>query len=326
MARADLLLSLVRAGTRGDHALFQRTVEAIIAEEGAKQHHILAKNLSDLLNNNGRGISRPLSTTNEGIQGLIYEITPERSLDDLVLSNEVISSCHELAEEHHRGDLLRSHSLEPRHRVLLVGPPGNGKTSLAEALAYALMLPMLVVRYEGVVASYLGETALRLRRLFDHVREHHCLLFFDEFDTLGKERGDLHETGEIKRVVSSLLLQIDALPSYVVVVAATNHHELLDRAVWRRFQLRLPLPKPNQSQLEEWFRRFEKRLGLSLGVSLATLAKELSGTSFGEVEEFGNDVIRRYVLEVPNGDLERIVRQRLEQWRERFRAPDPKSE
>ena len=112
----------------------------------------------------------------------------------------------------------------------------------------------------------------------------------------------------------------------MVVVAATNHHELLDRAVWRRFQLRLPLPKPNQSQLEEWFRRFEKRLGLSLGVSLATLAKELSGTSFGEVEEFGNDVIRRYVLEVPNGDLERIVRQRLEQWRERFRAPDPKSE
>ena len=96
MARADLLLSLVRAGTRGDHALFQRTVEAIIAEEGAKQHHILAKNLSDLLNNNGRGISRPLSTTNEGIQGLIYEITPERSLDDLVLSNEVISSCHEV--------------------------------------------------------------------------------------------------------------------------------------------------------------------------------------------------------------------------------------
>jgi len=95
------------------------------------------------------------------------------------------------------------------------------------------------VRYEAVVGSFLGETSSRLRRLFDFARTHPCVLFFDEFDTLGKERGDVHETGEIKRVVSSLLLQIDALPSYVVVVTATNHPELLDRAVWRRFQMRL---------------------------------------------------------------------------------------
>lgn len=322
MARADLLLSLVKAGTRGDQLLFRRVVEAIIAEEGAKQHHILAKNLSELLNNNGKGISRPLSAASEGIQGLMYEVTPERSLDDLVLPKEVISSCHELAEEHYRSDLLRSHSLEPRHRVLLVGPPGNGKTSLAEALANTLMLPMLVVRYEGIVGSYLGETALRLRRLFDYVRERRCLLFFDEFDTLGKERGDLHETGEIKRVVSSLLLQMDALPSYVVIVAATNHHELLDRAVWRRFQLRLSLPKPDQAQLEEWFRRFEKRLDSPFGVSLSILTDELSGLSFGEVEEFGNDVLRRYILEIPNGSMKRIVKERLKQWKTRFCPSD----
>lgn len=321
MARADLLLSLVKAGTRGDQTFFRRTVEAIIAEERAKQHHILAKNLSDSLNN-GRDIPRPLARAGEGVQGLIYEVTPQRSLDDLVLSDEVISSCQELAEEHQRSELLRSHSLEPRHRVLLVGPPGNGKTSLAEALANTLMLPMLVVRYEGVVGSYLGETALRLRRLFDHVRERHCLLFFDEFDTLGKERGDLHETGEIKRVVSSLLLQMDSLPSYVVIVTATNHHELLDRAVWRRFQLRLSLPKPDQAQLEEWFRRFEKRLDSPFGLSLNTLAEELSGLSFGEVEEFGNDVLRRYILKIPNGNMERIVKERLKQWKTRFHPSD----
>ena len=92
------------------------------------------------------------------------------------------------------------------------------------------------MRYEAVIGSFLGETSGRLKKLFDFVRTHQCVLFFDEFDTLGKERGDVHETGEIKRVVSSLLLQIDALPSHVVVVTATNHAELLDRAVWRRFQ------------------------------------------------------------------------------------------
>ena len=209
-------------------------------------------------------------------------------------------------------------ALEPRHRVLLAGPPGNGKTSLAESLATALMVPMFVVRYEGVVASYLGETAQRLRHLFDYVRTRQCLLFFDEFDTLGKERGDMHETGEIKRVVSSLLLQIDNLPSYVVVVTATNHPELLDRAVWRRFQLRLHLPNPGLSELEEWFRRFEKRLEKSSEVSPRSLAEKLKGVSFAEAEEFGIDILRQKILKSPQDGLKQIVNERLKQWQARF--------
>jgi len=95
-----------------------------------------------------------------------------------------------------------------------------------------------------MIGSYLGETAARLKRVFDYARTTPCVLFFDEFDAIGKERGDTHETGEIKRVVSSLLMQIDELPSYTIVAAATNHPELLDRAAWRRFQLRLALPRP----------------------------------------------------------------------------------
>ncbi len=147
----------------------------------------------------------------------------------------------------------------------LTGPPGNGKTSLAEALARELMLPLLVVRYEAVIASYLGETALRLNSLFDQIRPLRCVVFFDEFDVLGKERGDTHETGEIKRVVSSLLLQVDGLPSHVVTVAATNHPELLDRAVWRRFQIRLNLPPPRPTDIDEWMRRFEGRTPIRFG-------------------------------------------------------------
>ncbi len=121
--------------------------------------------------------------------------------------------------------------MEPRHRVLLVGPPGNGKTVLAEAIAEALGVGFFVVRYEYLIGSYLGETASRLRRILDYARTTPCVLFFDEFDAIGKERGDTHETGEIKRVVSTLLMQVDDLPSYTVLIAATNHPELLDRAV-----------------------------------------------------------------------------------------------
>src|SRR5437762_446499 len=134
------------------------------------------------------------------------------------------------------------------------------------------MVPLFTVRYHSVIGSYLGETAVRLRHLFDHVRSRRCVLFFDEFDTVAKERGDIHETGEIKRVVSSLLLQIDALPSYVVVVTATNHPELLDRAVWRRFQLRLSLPAPGRTEIVQWFDRFRDHSGFPLAHSPSLLA------------------------------------------------------
>ena len=93
------------------------------------------------------------------------------------------------------------------------------------------MIPILTVRYESIIGSYLGETASRLSKLFEYAKTRECVLFFDEFETLGKERGDVHETGEIKRVVSSLLMQIDALPSYVIAIAATNHDNLLDKAI-----------------------------------------------------------------------------------------------
>ncbi|GAB6064725.1 hypothetical protein JCM30394_34600 [Deferrisoma palaeochoriense] len=224
----------------------------------------------------------------------------------------------ELVEEQLRADLLRSHGLEPRHRVLFAGPPGNGKTSLAEAIADALCVPFLVVRYEALIGSYLGETAQRVGQVFEYARSRQCVLFFDEFDVVGKERGDVHETGEIKRVVSSLLLQVDALPSYVVVIAASNHPELLDRAVWRRFQLRLELPMPRQGQIEEWFRRFQARTGHELGHSARSLAQSLNGVSFAEIEEFGLDVLRRMVLAGPAADPRAITKACLDYWKKRF--------
>ena len=216
-----------------------------------------------------------------------------------------------------RSDLLRAYNLEPRNRVLLTGPPGNGKTSLAEALADALSVPLLTVRYEAVIGSYLGETAQRISQVFEYARSRRCLLFFDEFDAVAKERGDTNETGEIKRVVSSLLLQIDALPSYVVAVTASNHPELLDRAAWRRFQLRLELAMPGPDQITKWFRQFESQTGYEMDFPIEQLASKLHGLSFAEVEDFGLDVVRRAVLTRPGTDVRRIVKERLRQLRNR---------
>lgn len=323
MARADLLINLVRANSHGDSVLFRRTLEALIAEERAKQHHVLADRLSEYLNGSGslgllsRNDPKTPTQLDEKLRGLFSELFPRRRLEDLILPEEVLAGVRELLEEHHRKDLLRSHNLEPRHRVLLIGPPGNGKTSLAEAIAEGLMLPLIVARYEGVIGSYLGETAVRLRRLFDYVRTRACVLFFDEFDTLGKERGDVHDTGEIKRVVSSLLLQIDDLPSHVLVVTATNHPELLDRAVWRRFQIRLELPRPQRDQIIAWIKDFELKLGEPLSLNSDVIVTQFIGSSFAELEDFTTDILRRRILKGPESDLRCIVDRLMEQWKAR---------
>jgi SpoVK/Ycf46/Vps4 family AAA+-type ATPase len=224
-----------------------------------------------------------------------------------------------LVEEQQRAELLHAHNLRPRHRVLVAGPPGNGKTTLAEALATELMVPLIVVRYETLIGSYLGETSTRLKKLLDYAKTQRCVLFFDEFETLGKERGDTHETGEIKRVVSSLLLQMDELPDYVVVVAASNHPELLDRAVWRRFQLRLELGTPSRAQLTRFIDAMAMRSQVNFGLAPETLAKHLLGLNFAEVEEFCLSVVRRAVLDQKTQNAKTITQLKLEQWRDRLK-------
>ena len=324
MARADLLIKLVKAGSTGDQTLFKKVVESIIAEEKSKQHHVVAQQLIDIL----KSASAPQFNTfsnkdnnrllDNKLDNFLYRIYPQKSLDDVVLDLHNSRTIQDLIQEHHRSDLLRSYNLEPRNRVLLAGPPGNGKTSLAEVIAHSLMIPFYVIRYDGIIGSYLGETATRLKTMFDFIRTQECVLFFDEFDAIGKERGDIHETGEIKRVVSSLLLQIDRLPSYVVVVAATNHPELLDRAVWRRFQVRLELEAPDRKMVESWLKKFEKRVQYNLQYPVAKVAEKLEGHSFAEIEEFIHDVQRKYILSLPEVNVKKVVDECLGQMEKKY--------
>jgi AAA+ superfamily predicted ATPase len=331
MARADLLIDLVKYAMTGNKPMVRKVAEAVIAEERSKQHTILADKIEVELNRvpkepmQNSGFLAPVnkSQPETRAENLITEITPQRQMNSLILPKEVISSCEQLIQEQHRVDLLRSYGLEPRNRILLIGPPGNGKTSLAEAIAESLLVPLYIVKYDSIIGAYLGETALRLRKLIDFVSTRKCVLFFDEFETLGKERGDTHETGEIKRVVSSLLLQIDYLPSHVTVIGATNHPELLDRAVWRRFQIRLTLPVPTRANISLWFEMFQQLHNVNFGFASETISKKLIGSNYAEIEEFGLSILRKYILTLPDSNLKNIVSEELKSWNDRTVKVEP---
>ena len=322
MARSDLLISLVRAASSGDRATVRSAAEALAADERAKNHHILADRLQRAISNVAVTSSSLLPAVDRSAaQGrdAIIEVQPQVEMGQLLLSLPVSESGRQLVEEHARADVLRSHGYEPRHRVLLSGPPGNGKTSFAESIAEALGLPFLVVRYDALIGSYLGETNTRLRKLFDYVRTQPCVLFFDEFDAIGKERGDTHETGEIKRVVSFLLLQLDQLPSYVIVVAASNHAELLDRAVWRRFQMRLSFPAPDRKSVVVLLDRIMSRWPQSPKISFGALATQLGSLNYSEVVDFCQNVRRRQILGLGETGIDDALKQELELWQSRVR-------
>jgi AAA+ superfamily predicted ATPase len=320
MARADLLVNLVKAGVAGDSQGAKSVAEVIASEERAKHHSVLADRIERLIRvTNRRGAHNALSARHAGRE-FIHELVPKRRLEELILSKLVLSGCRQLIQEQLRSGVLRANGLDPRHRLLLVGPPGNGKTSLAEAIAEALAVPFLVVRYESLIASFLGETASRLRKVFEYARTFPCVLFFDEFDAIGKERGDVHETGEIKRVVASLLMQIDDLPTHSVVVAASNHSELLDRATWRRFQIRLTLLPPSTEALEGYLQSFFDSFSEPAGMAPRTIAKRLGPISFAEAEEFVLDIRRQHVLGSGKTTLRAVIKSVVPLWEERLRA------
>ena len=300
MARADLLLSLARGALRGDVEASRATVEAIAAEEDRKRHTVLARQLAaELTSARPQRSSKKattVSTRKDDVDGL-QELLPKRRLAELQLPAQARLQLDRLIEEHHRSDLLRNFGLEARHKLLLVGPPGNGKTSTAEALATDLAVPLLVVRYEQVITSYLGETAEHIELIMDEARRRHCVLFLDEFDVVGKERADEHETGEIKRVVSSLLLQLDRLPSHVILVAATNHAQLLDSGVWRRFDIQIELPLPTEHERRTFVTKIAEVFHLSVtAATMRYLLNKLEDASYADLESTIMYLRRREVL------------------------------
>lgn len=243
---------------------------------------------------------------------------PEHRRDQIVLSADLTRKLDRTVAEYRNRDALAKHALVPRSRLLFVGPPGCGKTLAADVLAAELSLPLVYARFDGIMSSFLGETATNIRRVFSYAAKAPSLLFFDEFDTIGKRRDDDHEVGELKRVVGSFLQILDSHPRDRLVVAATNHEGLLDEALWRRFDDILVFHRPTVPQLVDLL-TMRLRGVRKAGVDVQALAGEMQGFSFADAERVCVEAVKAMVLaggkELP-GDL---LRAELEEQRARLR-------
>lgn len=176
----------------------------------------------------------------------IVEVIPEgNTRTDIVIAENVSRQIALFIEQINHRDELEQAGISIPNSILLYGAPGCGKTSIAHYISEKTGLPLVVARLDGIVSSLLGSTAKNLRKIFNYVSSMPCILFLDEFDAIAKARDDNHELGELKRVINSLLQNIDDMPKYCVLISATNHPELLDKAVWRRFTTKIEVGMPD---------------------------------------------------------------------------------
>ncbi len=243
MSSGDLLKRLFASYRKGDSKEFMVVAEELISEEEQRKHHVLARDLQKILENgNGRSVSsvrrfdfEQLPLDRERGTTLLEIITPQRYLDELIVSPELHDQIDIVLHEYRSIQVLQANNLKARQKLLFAGPPGCGKTLCAYVIASELGLPLIYTRFDAVISSYLGETAANLRKVFDYAQRGTWIVFFDEFDAIGKSRDDVEDHGELKRVVNTFLQLLDNFVSDSIFIAATNHERLLDRALWRRF-------------------------------------------------------------------------------------------
>jgi len=175
---------------------------------------------------------------------------------DLVLSSFLEKETESFISMYDHRESIAARGIEAQNCLLLYGPPGCGKTSIARYIAAKTGLPLVTARLDGLVSSLLGSTAKNIRKIFDYAAQQECVLFLDEFDAVAKRRDDENELGELKRVVNSLIQNIDAFATGSILIAATNHHELLDPAVWRRFNKVIEVPRPTAREIKIYADKF----------------------------------------------------------------------
>jgi len=294
MATADQVKALIRSHGDGDEERFYAIAMQVAAQAARNGHTKFAQELRDLVDQARvraktapRGQQTrpvPMVQPRGELVGLLTAAYPKTRLAEMALDDAVRSRIDRVLLEQHQRDRIQEHGFAPLRRLLLIGPPGTGKTMTAAVLAGELGLPLFTIQLDGLITKYLGETAAKLRLIFDAIQQTRAIYLFDEFDALGGERTIKNEVGEIRRVLNSFLQFLELDESDSIIVAATNHPKLLDRALFRRFDAVVEYVLPAGEIAERVMRArialldtsqvdWSKVLGATEGLSHADLAR-----------------------------------------------------
>lgn len=289
--------ALVRSHASGDDEAFYSVALQVAAQAARQGHHRLAADLKAAVENSRA--DRPMKVTSIAqprgdLSDLVLATHPTVSLRELVLPAELDTQVHRILGEQRQRKSLLDHGFEPAHRLLFEGPPGTGKTMTAAVMAHELSIPLLTIRLDSLMSKFMGETASKLRMIFDTAETQRAVYLFDEFDALGGDRTG-NDVGEARRILNSFLVFLENSSSESLIIAATNHRSILDRALFRRFDMVLTYTLPDVKQGTAVMRR---RLGsLAKGIRWTTLENEMQGLSHADLVRAAESAAKSVIMD-----------------------------
>lgn len=319
MTAAKHLIALLRSHITGDDEQFLSVALQVAAHEARQGHGKLAIQLRELVDearNQNSAIAKrpvPLAQPKGDLGSLLSASYSDTRLASMVLPDDLEQRLRRIIVEQRQIHRLREHGLSARRKILLIGPPGSGKTMTAAALAGELGLPLFTVLFESLITRFMGETAAKLRLVFDAMPATRGVYFFDEFDAIGARRGERNDVGEIRRVLNSFLQFLEKDESEGLIVAATNHPELLDPALFRRFDDVIQYSLPTSAIAS---RIMKTRLSTfkTVGIDWARAAADAEGLSQAEIARAADEAAKRAILgdrkSVTGEDLELAIAER----------------
>lgn len=303
MASAEQLKALLKSHINRDDRQFYSVAMQVAAHEAKMGHGKLAIELRDMIDAAKAHAASdeqqhklvPLARPRGELASLLSVTYPKNRLADMVLDDQATEQLQRIMKEQRMFARIREHGLSPRRKLLLVGPPGTGKTMTASALAGELGIPLFLVRLDALITKFMGETAAKLRQVFDAIAEVRGIYFFDEFDAIGSQRGLANDVGEIRRVLNSFLQMIEHDQSHSLIIAATNHPEILDYALFRRFDDVIEYHLPTPAQAADLIR---SRLGsfAPKPFPVKAIAGKAEGLSYAEIRRAIDDAIKEAVM------------------------------
>lgn len=303
MATANQIKALLKSHVNGDDEKFITIAMQVAAHEAKHGHTKLAQELKQLINEAKTRKTKhsnvlSIVRTSKELDGILSHTEPLINMNDLTFADNQSKTFKRIIQEYKQQEKLKSYNLEPRRKILLYGPPGTGKTATASALAQELQLPLFTIRLDGLITKFMGETASKLRLVFDAIRSTKGLYFFDEFDAIGSDRMSPNDVGEIRRVLNSFLQFLEQDHSDSFIVAATNYKKLLDPALFRRFDDVLNYDLPEKTQIKTLINNKLAEFSLKLREQeWQKIEKIADGLSHAEITRACEDAAKHMILE-----------------------------